>query len=163
MLQALGISHFLPLKTELHRWSDREQPVTTPLFRGYLFVRLDPTRDSRLRVLNIAGVAGLVGNQNGPLPVPDKEIESIRTVLAEKVTYSQFPFFALGERVRVRQGPLAGIEGRLVRSKADAKLVLSVEMIHQSIAINVRASDVEAVDTNPNPDKPSRRASLTVA
>ena len=163
MLEAIGIRHFLPLKTEVHRWSDRDQAVTIPLFRGYLFVQLDPTKDSRLRVLNIPGVAGLVGNQNGPLPIPDKEIDGIRTVLAEKVTYSPYPFFTLGERVRVRHGALAGVEGRLVRSNTDAKLVLSVEMIQQSIAVNVRASDVEGIDPSPTPEKVSSAPTLSVA
>ena len=90
MLEALEVPHFLPLKSEVHRWSDRKQTVTIPLFSGYLFVRLNPNKDSRLRVLNVPGIAGLVGSQAGPLPIPDYEIENIRTVIAQKMQYSTY-------------------------------------------------------------------------
>ncbi len=146
MLEALGVQNYLPLRTEVHRWSDRNQAVATPLFKGYLFVRLNPCRDSRLQVLKTPGVSGLVGNQSGPLPIPDCEIESIRLVLGQQMECSAYPFFAIGERVRVMRGPLAGVEGTLVRTQADSKLVISVEMIQQSIAINVHASDVSSAE-----------------
>jgi transcription antitermination factor NusG len=161
MLEALGVQHFLPLKSEVHRWSDREQKVVTPLFSGYLFVRLNLTKDSRLRVLNTPGVAGLVGNQNGPMPIPDFEIENIHTVLTRKVQTSPYPFFAVGERVRVTRGALAGVEGRLIRSNTDSKLVISVEMIQQSIALSIHASDVEPV--GPNTAHPGFQASPAVS
>ena len=81
MLEALGVPHFLPLKSEVRQWSDRKQTVTVPLFSGYLFVRINPAEDNRLEVLKTPGIAGFVGNQTGPLPVPDQQIEDIRTVL----------------------------------------------------------------------------------
>lgn len=143
MLEALGVTNFLPLKSEVHRWSDRNQTITAPLFKGYLFVRLNPARESRLKVLKTPGVAGLVGNRSGPLPIPETEIESIRTVLAQQLPCSPYPFFTVGERVRVMRGALAGVEGTLVRAQADFKLVITVEMIQQSIAINVHATDVQ--------------------
>lgn len=142
-LEAVGVPNFLPLKSEVHRWSDRNQTVTTPLFSGYLFVRLNLARDSRLRVLKTPGVAGLVGNQSGPLPIPDSEIENIRTVLAQEKQCSPYPSMAVGERVRVVRGALSGIEGTLVRSQSDFKLVISVELIQQSIAVNIHAADVQ--------------------
>ena len=145
MLEAVGVTHFLPLKSEWHRWSDRKKEVTQPLFSGYLFVRLNLTKDSRLRVLQAPGVAGLVGNQAGPQPIPDREIDNIRALLAHKIEYSPHPFFNVGDRVRVTRGALAGVEGTFVRSHSDTKLVLSVEMIQQSIAVSIHASDVEPV------------------
>jgi transcriptional antiterminator NusG len=147
MFESLEITHFLPLKVEIHRWSDRKQIVTIPLFKGYLFARLNPTKDCRLRVLNTPGVAGLVGNQAGPLPVPDYEIENIRAVITQKMQYSAYPSIPIGNRVRVVRGALAGIEGTLLRTHAESKLVLSVEMIHQSIAVNICSSDVEPIGT----------------
>ncbi|MGA7110565.1 MAG: UpxY family transcription antiterminator [Terracidiphilus sp.] len=143
MLEALEVPHFLPLKSEVHRWSDRKQTVTIPLFSGYLFVRLNPNKDSRLRVLNVPGIAGLVGSQAGPLPIPDYEIENIRTVIAQKMQYSTYPEIPIGNRVRVMRGSLAGIEGTLLRTQTDSKLVLSIELIQQSIAVTIHASDVE--------------------
>jgi transcription termination/antitermination protein NusG len=151
MLDALGVQYFLPLKSELHRWSDRDQIVSSPLFSGYLFVRFNPSRDSRLRVLGTPGVAGLVGNHTGPLPIPDDEIDNIRAVLAGKVETSPYPFFLVGERVRVTRGALAGVEGKLVRCNAEFKLVISVEMIRQSIALSIHASEVEPVEVRSAP------------
>lgn len=146
MLHAFGIPNFLPLISEVHQWSDRSQAVATPMFKGYLFVRLGPAREPRIQVLKTPGIAGLVGNQSGPLPIPDLEIESIRSVLAQRMHCSPHPFLAVGKRVRVVCGPLAGVEGTLVRANADCKLVISVEMIQQSIAISVHPSDVQAVE-----------------
>jgi len=146
-LEALGVPNFLPLKSEVHRWSDRKQAVQIPLFSGYLFVRINLARDSRLKVLKTPGVSGLVGNQSGPLPISDAEIENIRTVLEQVPQCSTYPFLTIGERVRVVRGALLGVEGTLVRSQADFKLVISVELIQQSIAVNIHASDVQsAVD-----------------
>ena len=85
LLEAIGIPHFLPLKPEVHQWSDRKQTVTVPLFSGYLFVHINPAGGSRLEVLKTPGIAGFVGNQVGPLPVPDQQIEDIRTVLETRV------------------------------------------------------------------------------
>lgn len=142
-LEALGVPNFLPLTSEVHRWSDRKQTVTIPLFSGYLFVRMNLARESKLRVLQTPGVSGLVGNQTGPLPIPDAEIENVRTVLAQEPQCSPYPFLTVGERVRVVRGALSGIEGTLVRSQSDFKLVISVELIQQSIAVNIHAADVQ--------------------
>jgi len=146
VLESFDIPHFLPLKAEVHIWSDRKQTVTVPLFPGYLFVHLNPAKSSRLRVISTPGVAGIVGNQSGPHPVPDYEIEGIRTVIAQKVQYSIAPSIPIGKRVRVIRGVLTGVEGVLVRSHADSKLVLSVDAIHQSIVVSVGAIDVEPIE-----------------
>jgi transcription antitermination factor NusG len=146
MLTALGVPHFLPLKSEVHQWSDRKQTVTVPLFTGYLFVRTDLTKDSRLRVLNTSGVAGFVGNQSGPSPIPDQQIEGIRTVVETRMECTVIPLLNDGDRVRVLQGPLRGVEGRLVRSNSLSRLSISIETIHKSLLINVSRSDVELLE-----------------
>jgi transcription antitermination factor NusG len=146
MLTALGVPHFLPLKSEVHQWSDRKQTVTVPLFTGYLFVRTDLARDSRLRVLNTSGVAGFVGNQSGPLPIPDHQIESIRTILEARVECTVTPLLNEGDRVRVLRGPLSGVEGKLVRSNSSSRLSISIETIHKSLLVNVSRNDVELLE-----------------
>lgn len=143
MLQTLGVPHFLPLKSELRQWSDREQAVTVPLFSGYLFVRMNPTKDSRLQVLKTPGIAGFVGNSAGPLPVPDQQIEDIRTLLGRRVECSVIPLLEEGDRVRVVRGPLAGIEGRFMQSNSSSRLLISVEMLHRSISVVLSEQDVE--------------------
>jgi transcription antitermination factor NusG len=163
LLDAVGVTHFLPLHTEVHQWSDRMQAVTTPLFKGYLFVRLNPIQDTRLRVLKTPGIAGIVGNQTGPLPIPDHEIDSIRTVVAQRAPCTTHPYLCVGERVRVMRGPLSGVEGTLVRSQDDFKLLISVQMIQQSIAITIHASDVRPAGVSACKEAGQMRSVTTIA
>jgi len=146
MLENLGVPHFLPLKSEVHQWSDRKETVKVPLFSGYLFVRMNLSKDSRLQILKTPGFAGFVGNQTGPLPIPDQQIENIRTVLTQRVECTVFPLLQEGDRVRVVRGALAGIEGILVRSNSTSRLVISIEMINKSLAVNVSPQDVELIN-----------------
>ena len=146
MLATVGVQHFLPLKSEVRQWSDRKQTVSVPLFNGYLFVRMNPGRDSRLQVLKAPGIAGFVGNSTGPLPIPDQQIEDIRTVLTTQAECTALPLMEEGDRVRVVRGPLAGVEGRLARGNSTSRLLISIEMIHKTLAVSVSRDDVESVD-----------------
>jgi len=146
ILEAIGIPHYLPLKSEVRQWSDRRQTVTVPLFTGYLFVRMNSARDRRLEVLKTPGIAGFVGNQTGPLPVPDQQIEDIRTVLETRVECNVFPLLNEGDCVRVVRGPLAGVEGKLVRTNSSIRLSISIEMIHKSLLVSVSRNDVELLE-----------------
>lgn len=145
MLKSLGVRNFLPLMTEVRRWSDRKQVVASPLFSCYLFVNIPDSAESRLRVLKVPGVVSLVGNMNGPVPIPEKKIESVRVVLAQGIECFPYPYLKAGDRVRIVRGPLAGVEGAIGRSGADARLVISIEMIQQSVVIHVDSRDVEPV------------------
>jgi transcription antitermination factor NusG len=142
LLQTLEVPYFLPLKTEIRQWSDRMQPVKVPLFSGYLFVRMDLAKDSRLQVLKTPGIAGFVGNHIGPLPIPDQQIEDIRTVVTQQLECTVLPLQE-GDRVRVVRGPLSGVEGRLVRVNSRSRLLISVEMINKALAVNISRQDVE--------------------
>jgi transcription termination/antitermination protein NusG len=146
VLGTLGVPHFLPLKSEVHQWSDRKQTVTIPLFSGYLFVRIDVARDGRLQVLKTPGIAGFVGNQTGPLPIPDQQIEDIRTILEKRVSCDVLPLLSEGDRVRVVRGPLTGVEGRLLRNNSSTRLAISIEMIHKTLVVSVARNDVEMVE-----------------
>lgn len=143
MLDSLCIPHFLPLVTEVRRWSDRKQTVTMPLFSCYLFVRIPPSSEMQLRVLKVPGVVNFVGNQSGPLPIPEDEIEGVRMALSHGIDCAPYPYFKAGDRVRIVGGALAGIEGTLISSGPDAKLVISIEMIQRSIAISIYGFDIE--------------------
>src|SRR6202020_2547854 len=98
---------------------------------------------SRLEVLKTPGIAGFVGNQTGPLPVPDQQIEDIRTVLENRVECTVLPLLNEGDRVRVMRGPLAGVEGCLIRNNSSTRLSISIEMIHKSLLVSVSRHDVE--------------------
>ena len=145
MLDYLAVANFLPLINEERRWSDRKQMVAMPLFQGYVFVRIPTSGEFQLRVLKVPGVVDFVRSRTGPLTIPDREIEDVRAVLAHGVGCSPCPFLKAGDRVRVVRGALAGIEGTLIRSGSQSKLVISIEMIQRSIAASVAQSDVEPV------------------
>jgi transcription antitermination factor NusG len=144
-LDKLGVHHYLPLKSELRKWSDRKQMVETPLFSGYLFVHINLSTNSRLQVLKAPGVGALVGNQMGPLPIPDRQIEDIRRLITVGVECSVQPLLKEGDRVRVVQGALTGIEGTLIRNGSASRLLVSIEMIRQSLSVSILRSDVELV------------------
>lgn len=139
-LQERGIEHFLPLYETVHRWKDRRMRLSLPLFPGYVFVRL-PLRD-RLRVLQVPSVVRFVGCGDLPTALPESEIESLRNGLREELRAQPHPYLMTGRRVRVKSGPLAGMEGILQRRKGDFRVVLSIDLIMRSIAVDVDIADV---------------------
>lgn len=138
------VTTFLPLVTEVHRWSDRNKTVQVPLFNCYMFAKLTPTNVDRLRVLRVEGVLGLVGARCEGTPIPDDQIESVRTLVEERMPWSPHPFLKIGQRVRVRGGALDGLEGILVSRSGGRALVISVDAIQRSISVCVEGYDVEA-------------------
>ncbi len=139
------LTTFLPLISHVHRWSDRRQLVTLPLLPGYVFVRVVYTSEARLSVLRTPGVVRFVGINGKGLPIPDKQIEDIRTILANNVSCALYPFLRVGQRVRIRGGCLDGIEGILVARNSDRSLVISIEPIHRSMAMRIEGYDVELI------------------
>jgi transcriptional antiterminator NusG len=144
-LTNVGITTFLPLVTEMHRWSDRRRSVEVPLFPGYVFVQIPNSTEARLLVRKTSGVVQFVGNQQGAVPIQDKEINDVRTVLERKVSCSPYPFLQVGQRVRICGGAFDGIEGVLVGRDSASKLVISIELIQRSLAVSVYNLDVEPV------------------
>jgi len=136
---------FLPLLRQIHRWSDRRSTVEVPMFSCYTFVRIVHTVEERLKVLRTPGVLGFVGNERQGTPIPDEQIESLRTAINEKIPCFPHDFISAGRRVRIRGGSLDSVEGILVSHGGDQSLVLSVELLHRSVAIRVEGYDVELV------------------
>src|SRR5689334_6203730 len=144
-LQEKGIPTFLPLVTEVRRWSDRHTAVHLPIFSCYVFVNMPFVAESRITVLRSYGVLSFVGNGNQGTPIPDQEIEDIRRLLAEKVGFTFHPFLRIGQKVRIRGGALDGVEGIFVRRSGKDCLVLSVQTIQRSFSISIEGYDVEPV------------------
>lgn len=143
LVQQKGVTTFLPLFSRVHRWSDRRKTVQVPLFPGYTFLRVDATPETCIRILQTPGVVRFVGTGWRGIPIPEKQIQDIQTLLAQNVPCASFPFLRVGQRVRIRGGCLDGIEGRLVTVKGDRTLVISVEPILHSLAIRLEGYDVE--------------------
>jgi transcription antitermination factor NusG len=137
------VEHFLPLYRSVRRWKDRRVTLDLPLFPGYVFVRL--ALRNRLQVQQVPGVAQLVGFDGRPAALPEHEIDALRTSLVSGVRAEPHPFLRVGQRVRVKNGPLAGMEGVLLRRKGSLRLVISIELIQRSVAVDADAADVEAV------------------
>jgi transcription antitermination factor NusG len=143
-LREKGVTTFLPLVTQMHQWSDRRQQLQTPLFSCYAFVRLALSVEWRLSVLTIPGVLGLVGVAAKAIPIPDKQIEDIRSVLAHNTPCSPYPFLREGQRVRIRGGALDAVEGILVAQAPDL-LVISIELLQRAVSLRIEGYDLEPV------------------
>jgi transcription antitermination factor NusG len=142
-LAARGLETFYPTIREVHRWKDRRKEVDVPIFPGYLFTRIVDNPSIRLQVLRTAGAVRILGYGAEIEPVPDIEIESIRKLLESRARFYAHPFLREGAWVRVRRGALEGVEGRLIRMKAGARLVLSVEMLSKAVATEIDSCDIE--------------------
>lgn len=140
-----GVTTFLPCVREMRSWSDRRKLIDVPLFPGYVFVQIKNSAEARLHVLKTSGVVQFVGSRRGAVPIQNKEIADIRAVLGKKISCSPYPFLRLGQHVRIRGGSLDGVEGILVGRDSACKLVISIELIHRSLAVSVYNFDVEAV------------------
>lgn len=138
-----SVEHFLPLYESVHRWKDRRRKLQVPLFSGYVFVRM--ALCDRLRVLQIPSVVRLVGFNGHPAALPDKEIDALRISVAAQLRTEPHPYIAVGRRIRIKCGPLGGMEGILVRWKNSLRVVLSVNLIARSVAVEVDTADVERI------------------
>jgi len=144
-LEAKQIQSFLPVISEVRQWSDRKRMIVSPLFPGYVFVRVAAESSGRIAVLRTNGVVGFVGVRGAGTPIPEYEITGIQAVLAQQVPFRAHPFLNIGQRVRIRGGALDGIEGILDAVKGDQSLVISVELIQRSLAITIAGYHVEPV------------------
>jgi transcription antitermination factor NusG len=145
-LEQREIEHFLPLYRAQHRWTDGTQAMLDlPLFPGYVFVRMDWS--NRVGVLAVPGVVSMIGTATRPAPLPDFEVEKLRTGL-DPFRTEPHPLVTVGQRVRIKTGSLAGVEGVVIRKKGGIRVVLTLSLLMQSIAIEVDGDDVEFVETS---------------
>jgi transcriptional antiterminator NusG len=144
-LESQGIESFLPVVTQTRNWSDRRKQVETPLFSGYAFLRVIHSSSDRMRVLRTQGVVSFVGIHGMGIPIPDHQIEDIKTLVSSRIPYEERPFLRIGQQVRIRGGALDGMQGILVAENGDRSLVISVEPIQRSLCVRVAGYNVEAV------------------
>lgn len=135
---------YLPSYHSVRRWQDRRKEVVLPLFPGYLFVRI--AYRSRLKVLTAPGVVHIVSFDGKPTPICEDEIEALRQALSRGTNCEPHPYLKVGRRVRVRNGPLCGVEGTLVRRKEGYRLIISIELIMRSVATEIDEADVEPIN-----------------
>jgi transcription antitermination factor NusG len=151
-----GFEVFFPVYVAAHRWKDRTQMVTLPLFPSYVFLRTDLER--KLEILRTPGVFGLVGHAGRATSISDRDLDTVRRVTADRTRVAPHPYLKCGDRVRVCVGPLAGAEGILIKVKNRYRVVVSVELLQKAVAVEVDLSALERLGCSP-----SSAVSLSVA
>jgi transcription termination/antitermination protein NusG len=141
LLRCKGYEEFLPTYPNRRHWSDRIKVVEQPLFPGYVFCRIREESVGLVRATS--GVIRIVGMAGKASPIPDEQIDSVRQVVHSGIGVYPFSSLAIGQRVKVVKGPLAGIAGIIVRVKKCSRLLISVDLIMKSIAVEVDLSDLE--------------------
>ena len=116
-LREEGMETFLPMLREVHKWSDRKKTIEVPLFSCYVFVRCALKAEDRNRIYRIESALGFVGVRGAGMPIPDEQIDGVRTALAQPSPCRSHPFLKVGQRVRVCGGALDGLEGVFLSEK----------------------------------------------
>ncbi|MHB8654732.1 MAG: transcription termination/antitermination protein NusG [Terriglobia bacterium] len=161
LLSEKGFEVFLPVQTVARRWKDRTKQLSLPLFPCYVFIRGGLER--RFDIVTTPGFHSFVGFGDQPVTIPQEEIEAIRQAFASGSRIEPYPFLRFGDKVRIRSGPLEGIEGILVRIKRSVRLVLSVDLLEKSVAVEVDALLVERVAEHRNGEVTSHRLAMSAA
>ena len=160
MAQNRGFQGFLPVYESRRRWSDRVKSVEFPLFPGYLFCRLNP--QNRLPLLTIPGALHFVGIGRVPAPIDDAEIAAIQSAVRSGLWTEPWPFLEVGQRVRLEDGPLAGLEGILTATAKQHRFVVSVSLLKRSVAVTIErhwAKPLDAGHPRIRPIQPSVESS----
>jgi|SRR5580658_1747165 transcriptional antiterminator NusG len=140
-LEGRGVEVYLPQREVIHRWKDRHKRLLQPLFPGYLFLRSD-LRD-KFQILNTPGVFHLVESGGHACPIPEQEIGWIRRITESGAQAQPHPLLSTGDRVRICNGPLAGVTGVLTRLKKQYRVVMTVEVLQKALSVEVEISNVE--------------------
>jgi transcription antitermination factor NusG len=142
-LDSSGIETFLPTYQLCRTWKNRQKVrVELPLFPTYLFVHIDHAE--RSQVLRTPGVRQLVGNSREPVSLADREIDFLRMTLREQ-TAEPYAGLVEGQRVRIKSGSMRGVEGLLIRQSSEWRFILTVQLIHRHVTLEVDASSLEPI------------------
>jgi transcription antitermination factor NusG len=141
ILSTKGFETLLPLYSAKRQWKDRVKQLSLPLFPCYLFLRYGFER--RLEVLTTPGVHGFVGVGGRATPIPQTEMDAVRQIIKKGIGVEPHAYLRCGDWVRVKSGPLEGIEGFLIRKKNHSRLVISVALLQKSAAVEVDVTMVE--------------------
>src|ERR1700687_5064222 len=140
LLRGKGLETLMPTYTSKRKWSDRFKVVEAPLFPGYVFCRFDV--HNRLPVLITPGVISVVGRGKTPVAVDDAEIRSIQAAIGSGIHLEPWPYVEIGERVRIKDDVLDGMEGILTSFKGTHGAVISVTCLRRSVALEIDRSRI---------------------
>lgn len=134
-LSGRNVEWFLPVYKCRRPWSDRIKEIEAPLFPGYLFSRFDLR--NRLSIMTIPGLVRIVGYGRLPASIEEAEVGAIHTLMTAGLRSQPWPFMAAGDKVRIANGPLRGVEGILVAFRGSHRLILSVTLLQRSVAVEI--------------------------
>jgi transcription elongation factor/antiterminator RfaH len=140
-----SIEAYLPIVTVRSKRRDRKAMIRVPLFPGYLFVKTDLHPSSHLEVVKTAGAVRLIGNHQGPLPVPDEAVESLQIMVDSDNTVTTGHRLETGDKVIVVYGPFAGVAGTFVRYGGKGRVIVNIEALGQFAAAEVSEEDIEII------------------
>lgn len=143
LLRAKGVEEYLPTYRARRLWSDRVRELQLPLFPGYVFCHI--AIQERSVVLATTGVVGIAGNRDQPVAVEECELAAVRRMVESQTAVEPWPFLRIGQRVRVNRGPLAGMEGILLKVRSSYKLAISVTLLGRSVAAEIDSAYVSPV------------------
>jgi transcription antitermination factor NusG len=135
LLENAGFECLVLTSKCMRRWSDRIKEVEVPLFPGYFFCRMNP--HNRLSVLMTPGVIQIVGVGKTPIPIEEEEIAAIQLMGKSGLSAVPWPYLEVGHVVRIEQGPLLGSTGIVLKVKSGLKLILSVNLLQRSVAVEI--------------------------
>ena len=144
---------FLPTFLSRRQWKDRRVEIARPLFPGYVFTRI--AWGDRNKVVSIPSVVRILSFNGRPADISDQEIESIRLCVGGGIALESHPFPAVGERVRVISGAFEGVEGTVVDRKSKCKIVVSISLIHQAVALEIDSEHLERLPSVTSACRPS--------
>jgi transcriptional antiterminator NusG len=145
-LSGKGYQTLLPTCRSQRRWSARHKEASSPLFPGYVFCRFDVSR--RLPILVTPGVIAVVGRGRVPVPVAESEISAIQTLVSSGLPAEPWPYLEVGQRVRIEDEALYGLEGILIRFKGSRRIVVSVSLLRRSVALEIDRAQVSPTRSN---------------
>lgn len=143
LLRGKGFETLLPTYMAKRKWSDRVKVVEAPLFPGYVFCRFDV--HNRLPILITPGVLSVVGRGKTPVAVDDSEIRSIQAAVGSGIELEPWPYIEVGERVRIQDNVLDGMEGILTSFKGGHRVIISVTLLRRSVALEIDRSRIAPV------------------
>lgn len=145
-LSRKGVQAYLPTIKKLNQWKDRKKLVEFPLFPGYIFVNVPSTPSHFVNVLKTRGVVSILASgHDGPVPVPQDEIESLKIMLSSGAEgLNIYPHLKNGSRVQVKRGPLKGATGTVLNSEGEHIFVVNIDILGRSLGVKVYADDLES-------------------
>ena len=145
LLLKKSVEAYLPIVTVRSKRRDRKVMIRVPLFPGYLFVKTDLQPNSHLEVVKTAGAVRLIGSNQGPVPVADDTIESLRIMVNSDQPVTTGPRLHAGDKVMVVQGPFAGVIGTFDRYGARGRVIVNIEALGQFAGVEVSEEDIEII------------------